>query len=286
VKSRWAVLCLVVIGAGSVPSAHGVGFPEPEAELRAPGADLRVTAVGRPGRVAAGAPVSYTVTVRNAGPAAAQEVRMTHALPSGIRDASVRPPGGMQCELAGRNVTCTRDGLVPGQSSAVVISGTVAASTRPGVLTSTATVRAEAPADPHGSNNIARTPVTVFAAADLAVDKSMSRAGRTVTFTVTVRNQGPSDAADITMLDDLPSGLADARVGSTGGLRCSIQQWIHRHPHPGLVTCTGAPFRSGARAVVTIHATRTSSGKLTNTARVGSRTQDPMPANNQDTVSQ
>ena len=65
--------------------------------------------------------------------------------------------------------------------------------------------------DPDPNNNSNTDTNTVIPLADLVVTKAVSNAtpsvGDTVTFTVTVSNQGPNAATGVTLQDSLPAGL-------------------------------------------------------------------------------
>ena len=112
---------------------------------------------------------------------------------------------------------------------------------------------------------------TVSAAAPLA--------GSQLSYTLTVVNNGPSDARNLVVADELPSGLTDARLTAPEGLSCALRD--------GVVECDGGVLPNGASLTIGVRASVEPgfTGTLTNLARVGSDTPDPVIANNEDTVS-
>jgi uncharacterized repeat protein (TIGR01451 family) len=76
-------------------------------------------------------------------------------------------------------------------------------------LTNTASVSSIIP-DPDLTNNSASVTTSVLTSADLSVSKSgpaLVTAGTSATYTITLTNNGPSDAQNVTVSDTLPDGL-------------------------------------------------------------------------------
>jgi uncharacterized repeat protein (TIGR01451 family) len=112
---------------------------------------------------------------------------------------------------------------------------------------------------------------------DLAITKVDStdpvRAGRNLTYTITVTNNGPNPATGVTVSDTLPGGLS-ARSHTASQGSCSGTT---------AVTCTLGDLASGATATVTIVIRPTEAGTLSNTASVTGNQPDPSDANNSAT---
>ncbi|TCI97655.1 Ig-like domain-containing protein [Aeromicrobium sp. IC_218] len=147
-----------------------------------------------------------------------------------------------------------------------VQSGTVANVVRDDVATP--------PADGYPAPQCA-DPV-VRPSADLVVSKTGPAtvdANGTLTYTVTVTNDGPASAAGVEVTDDVPAELTGV-TASDGGTVAG-----------GTVTWDVGTLAAGSTVTRTITATAPSSGVFTNTVRGTSTTPDPDPGNNDGTSS-
>jgi len=110
--------------------------------------------------------------------------------------------------------------------------------------------------------------------ADLSITKADSpdpvTAGQNLTYTLTVRNNGPNPATGVTVTDTLPSG-ATARSTSASQGSCSGTT---------TVTCNLGNLASGATATVRIVIRPNAAGTLQNSATVSGNQPDPNQANN------
>jgi len=202
-------------------------------------ADLQVTNVAAPVPGAAGAGVTYTQVVTNAGPSTATSVKLTDTLPANTTAVSLNGPAGWTCTLA--TETCTNPSFAPGTAT-ITFGVTVNAGTAAGTaINSTATV-SSATTDPNMANNTA-TAIDVVAAAGQA-DLSMSNtpsvssiaAGSNVTYTQVITNLGPvaTTAGTATLTQAVPANMnfrsmtppagwtcATPAVGGTGTITCT-----------------------------------------------------------------
>ncbi len=240
--------------------------------------------------VAAGAETTFTLAVQNLGPSDADNVIVGDELPGGV--TLVKATGaGWDCSDAGQVVTCQRDSLAANSSAPVITLTIQVDSGQPeGVISNTATVTASTP-DPDTDNNTSTDRFAVTTSADLVLVKNhapdvVAIAGEPVTFELTVRNDGPSDAqAPIVVEDTLPVGLSYVSNGSGWTCASSGTPAVDE-----VVTCTldgGDPLISGAQAPVltltTQIAAQADPGEVINVAEVTSGTPDPTPDNNRDT---
>jgi uncharacterized repeat protein (TIGR01451 family) len=116
--------------------------------------------------------------------------------------------------------------------------------------------------------------------ADLSITKSDSKdpaaTGRNLTYTLTVRHNGPADAraTGVLVTDDLPE-IVDFVSATPSQGTCREAE--------GIVTCNLGTMASGQIATIDIVVRPTSTGLATNTATVDASPADPNPANNADT---
>ncbi len=166
-------------------------------------ADVRIVKTDAPDPQVAGAPVSYSFAITNNGPATATNVTVTDTLPAGTTFLT----GSAGCTAAAGVLTCTVGTLAPGASTAVGV--TLTTPPTPGLLTNTVTVSATE-TDPVPSNNTEPEDTTLVQRADVRIAKSgpsTATPGSTVVYTLTITNDGPSVADNVTVNDPAPSGL-------------------------------------------------------------------------------
>jgi uncharacterized repeat protein (TIGR01451 family) len=116
--------------------------------------------------------------------------------------------------------------------------------------------------------------------ADLSVTKSDSpdpaKVGKTLKYTIKVKNNGPQTASGVVLTDTLPTSVMYVSTSSTQG-SCSISG--------NVVTCQLGAIAKNRTATVTITVKPTQEGMLSNTAEVSSSNLDLKPNNNRDTES-
>ena len=213
-----------------------------------------------------GDPVTFTVTVTNAGPDPATAVQVTDVLPAGLSFVSATPSQGTYTAATGLWDVGTITVATP---ATLTIAATVAS---PAAQTNTATVSDADQFDSNTANNTASATVTPQQA-DLALTKTVSAATRTVgdqvTFTVTVTNAGPASATSVRVSDVLPAGLSFvSATASQGTYTAATGVW-----NVGTVT-TATP------ATLTLTATVVSAGAIANTASITAADQfDPTSVN-------
>src|SRR4029077_718288 len=126
-------------------------------------------------------------------------------------------PGSSCAAASGTGNLATTVTLEAGDRATFTVTSLIAASAT-GLLVNTATVTAPAGAvDGDTTNNTATSSVTLTPSADVQVAKSgpaTAVAGTNVIYTITVANEGPSDATAVTVTDLLPTGLTF--VSNTG----------------------------------------------------------------------
>jgi len=147
----------------------------------------------------AGQTLNYSVVVENVGPSTAHSTTLSDALPAGVNVTSLP----QNCTVTNQTMTCALGDLENGDIA--TIDYTVELPLTGGTFTNTATATSTTPsADPsHASDSTTNAVVPV---ADLEVSKTAStdhaKIGDTITYTVTVTNNGPGDAADVVVVED------------------------------------------------------------------------------------
>ncbi|MFV0461489.1 MAG: hypothetical protein ACK5MT_22270 [Actinomycetales bacterium] len=214
----------------------------------------------------------FWFTVANTGPSDANAVVITDTLPA-YMELGASPPAG--CEVttpatgtAGDVVECTLSSPVTaGGSVAIRVPIQTRAEGAGSSATNVAGVDSSTPDPEPGNNTPATTVSTAVQSADLSITKQVSdltpTPGVPFSYTITVTNNGPSDAhADWSVTDTLPTGVSF--VSAVGDL-CSAGDT------PGEVNCaTGAVLAATSTQAFTftVLAAPSQTGHITNTAAV------------------
>ena len=235
-------------------------------------ADLRLTKTDDPDPVYAGDLLTYTLTTYNDGPSLAEGVLLTDTLPGGVDFVSA--PG---CNQASGVVTCDLGDLDAGNNQIVEITVRVQSSWTDD-LQNNAEVHAVT-YDPDEGNNHDTEGTTVDTSADLAIDvlsnPPVLKPGEALTYTLSITNDGPSDAVAVSVVDTLPEGVT--YQGSYPDICLAI----------GLeVTCSLGTMGAETDTQILIYVTVGSdvSGNILDTASVSASTGDPDPGNNTSEV--
>ena len=229
-------------------------------------ADLGITKTG-PASIVAGNPLVYTITVTNTGPSDAAGVVVSDATPTGL--VFVSNTG--DCTTA---FPCAL-GVVPAGATRTITATFDVPITYPGLgpIVNVASVSSTTP-DDTAANNTATVETTLNRNADVAISKSVSPAsvlvGQPTTFTVVVTNHGPARVTGLVVQDLLPAGLSFVSASaSQGSYADATGAW------------TIGTLLNAQSATLTLEATVTVAGAITNRALVVARDQpDPVASNN------
>jgi uncharacterized repeat protein (TIGR01451 family) len=238
-------------------------------QLRVRSADLALAKSASDTSPTVGDTVTFTVTLTNFGPDVATGVGVSDVMSGGLTFLLATPSQGTFDAVTGLWTVGT---VTSGSPQTLQIVARVVST---GLQSNTATITQSNQADPDASDNIAVVNLVAQApSADLALAKSVAptaaNVGDTVTFTVTLTNDGPSVATGVEVSDALPGGLAFvAATPSQGTYDSTTGLWT-----VGAVT-------SGTPQTLQLVVRLVSPGPQTNTAIVSHSDQpDPDPTNN------
>ena len=250
------------------------------------GANFSITKTPDTASAASGSSFSWAMSVGNAGPNPATNLRVQDPLPTGFNVTSL--PAG--CVNNAGTVICDISGpiAVGGSQSIGNITGTIIAGSG-STVTNTATVTLSPAAtssdasDPVTNNNTAVSNVTITAGSDLQITKARSTGGnftvgQSFNFVLTPQYTGDSPT-NITVTDSIPSNYTIGAVAaSQNGWSCNVAGQI--------VTCTksnggGSGLNRSLEDIVIPVIVASAGNNVSNTASISSTTPvDPNPGNN------
>ena len=175
-------------------------------------------------------------------------------------------------------MTCTRsDALGAGASYPVIAVTPAVSQAAASPLTNTASVAGGN--EVNTANDTATDPTTITSLADIVLTKTASSGsvtvGSNVTFTVTAHNAGPSNATGVEVTDMLPPGLTLVSATPVTGTYAG-----------GTGVWTIGSLASGGSTTLTVIATVTTTGAVTNTAsKTAENEPDPNPGNDVSSAS-
>lgn len=212
-------------------------------------AELSLSKTASAGTIIAGNNITYTLVVVNSGPSAATNVTLVDTLPAGVGQSPSSTATQGSCNDL-NPTTCNLGTIMPNQRVTVTLSAQVDPTLRNNI-TNTATVSASE-SDNNLSNNTDSVTTQISAAADLTIGKwtttNTATAGKTLTYTLTITNNGPSQANNIVVTDTLPTGttFASSDCGCTpdasGTLTLTIATLAPRQAATYQIVVTVAPI--------------------------------------------
>ena len=167
-------------------------------------ADLEVVKLVSNATPKYGDEITWTIIVTNHGPDKAVAVNVTDKLPADLRYNGHDGPGSYD---SSKGIWLIGD-MAKGDTAKLLIRTIVEISN--GAVENIAVVNSTTP-DNNTDNNIANNTTKVNDDADLEIVKVLSdkkpHFGDEITWTITVTNNGPSDAKNVKVTDKLPAGL-------------------------------------------------------------------------------
>jgi uncharacterized repeat protein (TIGR01451 family) len=176
------------------------------------------------GAALAGAELTYTLAVGNLGPTADPGPEtVTDPLPAGETFVSATGTG-WSCSDSGSTVTCLSAGGIPvGYAGSIALTVLLGQAAVPSV-SNTATVTGTG-TDLDPGNNTSTDGASVGPGSTLIITKTLDSAslviGRSASYTISVANQGPSEAQGVAVADHMPAGLVP-QTASGAGWSCQI----------------------------------------------------------------
>ncbi|MDR0182051.1 SdrD B-like domain-containing protein [Lysobacter arvi] len=261
-------------------------------------ADLQLTNLSDDGSdpTPAGSVVTYSITLENTAADTASDVRSVFDLPAG--SAAVNLPAFCTVDAGdATRVVCAHGNLLGTLGggapvafqlqistagmpvSPISIAGAVGSGAAPAASVKVPAMGAPFISDTNVSNNKETQTTTLTSAGDLQLTKTANAdpvvAGSLITYTLSVRNNGPSASSGFTVVDTLPSGATFVGPASGSG-------WTFNNANG---TYTGS-LAAGATATYQFTARVTAAGgTIVNSAVVNAgATPDPIIANNTDDV--
>ncbi len=236
-----------------------------------PSSDLWITKSGPASAVPGQAGLlSYTIVVGNAGPSDAVGARVVDIFPAPLTGVTWSCTPQPACSAGGSGDIDDTITLPVGEQATYTIQGSLAAWASGSRLDNTATVaadEADGAVDPDPGDNSATASTLLQPTADLSITKTgpaNAVPGEALDYTLTVRNDGPSDVVGAVVADVFPAMLSGAtwRCTASGGAVCSAEG-------TGDINDT-LSLPVGGQAVYTVRAMLASSasGTLVNTATV------------------
>ena len=239
-----------------------------------PRADVQILKSAVQDIATAGGLITYTLTVFNAGPNAAENVVVNDPLPAGVTFVSAQPepsgglPGAPQWQLGT---------MQPGATLALRLVVRTDSAALAGLLIRNTAAVTTTTEDPAPANNTASAESQVFGVTDLEVTKTANPTntlpGELITYTIVITNHGPSAAQDVDIKEQLPPGTS--LVGLTPGRGVCVSQ-----------ICQFGVMTAGEQIVVTatvrLDPLLPPGMVLTNTVTSFTDTPDSNPSNNED----
>jgi uncharacterized repeat protein (TIGR01451 family) len=254
-------------------------------------AGLYLSKICNTAQVVAGEIIQYTINVGNAGPSDALSVIVTDEVPAVITDVEYSLNNG--ASWISWTGSLNHGTLPAGNSISMLIRGIVNPDVPYGdLISNTATVGSSTPRSIAGEgggsgivlklksgnsgNDISATANSrVSTRADLVFMNASNPdpviAGQNLTYTITVTNDGPSDAQDVSVANNLPVGLSLVSSSPATGIFDNTK-WT--------VGTLAAGQSTTLILVAKVSMTIADGSVLVNTSRVNSTTYDPLFGNN------
>ncbi len=211
--------------------------------------------------------IAFTLVAANNGPSEATGVSVQESLPSGYSLVSASTTAGSYERTTG---AWKVGNLRAGQSEVLRLTAVVNAT---GTYANPVSISGQE-SDPVSSNNTLTVTPTPVTQADLAITNALDNAslndGNAI-FTITVLNNGPSAATNVSVSDLLPSGYTFVSAATNDGAYSATTG-----------TWQIGTLPNSATAILMVSASLNAAGTYVSTATVRADENDPVGANNRD----
>ena len=239
-----------------------------------PSADIEVIKTSNMDTTVPGETFSYTITVTNLGPSAAQSIVLTDDIPDVILNPEYSLDGGVTFQPWNGNLSIGT--LDAGEIRSIIIRGTVS-QTAVGTIINTATVSSTTP-DPNPDNNTSTDETDISPLADISVIKGnepVAMPGGRFIYGIEIANAGPSFAENVTLTDNIPASILNPEY--------SIDNGVTFQPWNGSLNIGILDAGEIRNIIIRGTVSQTAIGTIINTATVSSTTPDPNLNNNTST---
>ena len=226
--------------------------------------DLEVKKIALSDPVPAGQEIVYLISASNLGTSPARDVSVTEVLPAGLTIVSVTPSAGTWSSTVWNIGT-----LGAGKTETIVIHAKISSDILAGTELSNKVWVTSTTPDNFIWNNTSSETTTISTLADLVVTKTGSAstvyAGAVISYTISVKNSGSSDARAVSVTDVLPGELTLVSGTPTKGTWSSPVWNIGSLAVGNVATLT---------IVAKVNSSVSSGTTIVNTAVIGSDTPD------------
>src|SRR5207253_2492054 len=216
--------------------------------------DLSITKTDGVTSVDAGTSTTYTIVVKNNGPSDVVGASVSDTIPGELTAVTwtCAASAGSSCAASGSGDITDTVNLLAGGTATYTVHATVKSSAT-GSVSNTASVTAPAGVTDAAGNNTDTDTDTITLRSDLSITKTDGvtsvDAGTSTTYTIVVKNNGPSDVVGASVSDTIPGELTAVTwtCAASAGSSCAASG-------SGDITDT-VNLLAGGTATYTVHAT-------------------------------
>jgi len=241
-----------------------------------PGSDLAIGGNAVPEPVIVGGNLVYNLSITNNGPRAAKGVTLTQVLPASVVFVGATISQG-SISQSGGSVNGNIGNMAAG---AVVTASITVLPTQTGIVTATASVAAASDPDYNLANNSITftthiNPPTADLAVGIIATPNPVLVGGTLTYAISITNQGPSAASNVIVSNSLAASVAVTSATPSQGTTLILGN---------VVLFNLGALNPGAVVTATITVIPSLQGQVVATSTVRATQFDPVSANNTATV--